>query len=125
MKAPLKSPFQFLAPMSGFRLMILGLLFCVAPSLFGQSFTISSDAPAYKSAAGQMTFTVTASYPGTPGALGFRIVAPLNWTFASVSGTNPPNCLSASGGKQNGSDGFEFYFITPPDSSASFKVTLN
>jgi hypothetical protein len=94
---------------------------------FGQTLQVTPAATSYALASGTVSYDVTITYPSAPGALGLRVQTPVDWTYASTSGTNLPTCLDAVGAKQNPAvpgEGFGWVYFTAPASPASFRVTF-
>lgn len=92
-----------------------------------QTLQVTPGATNYSAKGSTIFYDVALTYPGTPGAIGLRVITPSDWTYKSTTGTNPPNCLDAVGAKQNpasAGEGFGWFYFTAPASPASFRITF-
>lgn len=99
------------------------LLFVLLCPLFlrAQTVSVSPVASTIGTAAGTVTLSVTLTYSGSMGSIGFQIGSvPSNWTFVSKGGANPPEVAPFSG--EMGSFGFAYTSI--PASPARFEFTI-
>lgn len=101
-------------------LSLLGSLAVVA-SASAQTLTITPSTTACAATGGTVTFTVTLSYTGTPSALGFSVIAPSNWTFGTIGGTNVPSVSPGTGDTGE----FDFAWVSIPTGPASFTFTVD
>ena len=89
----------------------------------GQSLQVLPDTSNYLITGGTISYEVSISYPGTPNAVGLRVIVPSDWTYTSTSGLNAPTCLDAVGAKQAvATEGFGWFYFTAPVSPAKFTV---
>lgn len=87
-----------------------------------QSASLESTASLYSDTGGSVTFDVTFDFTGQSlSQLGANIDLPAGWSFASVSGANPPQVQPIAG--TTGSA--EFAYIAFPSDQISFSVTLD
>jgi len=92
-----------------------------------QTLQVTPGAANYSALKSTISYDVALTYPGSPGAIGLRVVTPPEWTYASTTGVNPPSCLDAVGAKQNPalpSEGFGWFYFTAPSSPTSFRITF-
>ncbi len=114
----MKPPFLFL---------FASLVF--AASAVAQTYSVTADSTTYSSAAGQLTFNVTLTYPS--GAIPSIAAKPPggDWAFVSVSGTNVPTIPPAAGETTDPSDpdsAFNFAYSSPPaGGAASFSFVIS
>ena len=66
-----------------------------------QTLQVTPLATNYSAKSSTISYDVNLAYPGTPGAIGLRVLTPSDWTYKLTTGTNPPNCLDAVGAKQD------------------------
>jgi hypothetical protein len=106
--------------MSSFYRILFFVLF--APLLLrGQTVSVSPVASTIGTSAGTVTLSVTLTYSGSMGSIGFQIGSvPPNWTYVSKGGANPPEVAPFSG--EMGSFGFAYTSI--PASPARFEFTV-
>lgn len=101
------------------RFLALAVLCAVVPA-FGQTATLTVDQPTLRAEGGAITFTASVAYEGEPGALGWAITLPEEWSFVSVGGANPPDIAP-----QPGSSGtLEFAYTRVPPQGATFTVVV-
>lgn len=106
--------------MSSFYRILFFVLF--APLLLrGQTVSVSPVASTIGTSAGTVTLSVTLTYSGSMGSIGFQIGSvPPNWTYVSKGGANPPEVAPFSG--EMGS--FGFAYTSFPASPARFEFTV-
>jgi len=91
-----------------------------ATAAFAQEAKLTADATTLSDKGGVITFTATTSYEQTPGALGWSVVLPADWTLVAVAGTNVPEIAPAP----DATGTLEFAYTSPPASSALFIVSV-
>jgi drug/metabolite transporter (DMT)-like permease len=90
-------------------------------SLFGQSASLKADNATLAASGGNVLLTATVNYDGEPGALGYAIALPADWSFVSVMGPNVPAITPEAG-----STGMlEFAFTSVPANRAEFSVLVH
>lgn len=97
---------------------LCGLL--IATSGFAQTATLTTDNATLAPAGGDVVLTATASYPETPGALGWAIELPADWSLVSVTGVNVPAITPAPGSTGT----LEFAYTEVPAHRAEFSVVV-
>jgi hypothetical protein len=90
-----------------------------ATAAFAQEAKLTADATTLSDKGGVITFTATTTYGQTPGALGWSIVLPADWSLVAVAGTHVPDIAPA----RDATGTLEFAYTSPPASGASFMVT--
>lgn len=102
----------------------LGALLLAAGLAVGagaQSVSVTPVAATIGTSAGTVTIAVTLTYSGTMSSIGFQIGGvPLNWTYVSKGGANPPEVAPFLG--EMGA--FGFAYTTIPASPARFEFTV-
>jgi hypothetical protein len=106
--------------MNSLRLAAFALVCAVAPA-FANTATLSADNSTLAPSGGTVAFTATASYEGQPGALGWSITLPAEWSLVSVSGPNVPTIAPAAGTTGT----LEFAFTSVPAQRAEFTVLVS
>jgi hypothetical protein len=102
------------------RSLVASLAIFAAASAFAQSAALSSDTTTLAPSGGTVVLTATTTYDAAPGALGWSIALPAEWTLVSVSGPDVP-AISP----QAGSSGtLEFAFTAVPAGRAEFTVQV-
>jgi hypothetical protein len=91
-----------------------------AATAFAQNATLTSDTTALVPSGGSVTLTATASYDATPGALGWSIALPADWTLVSVSGPHVPAIAPEPGTAGT----LEFAYTSVPAQRAEFTVEV-
>ena len=69
---------------------------------------------------GVVALTATVSYEGAPGAVGWAIELPADWTLVSVAGQNPPQIAPEAGSRGT----LEFAFTDVPAGRAEFTIVV-
>ncbi len=95
-------------------------LVCSAVSAFAQNATLTADTAALSPAGGTVSFTAAVSYEGEPGAVGWSIALPADWSLVSVSGPEVP-AISPDAGTTGT---LEFAYTAVPPQQATFIVTV-
>lgn len=103
---------------SFFTLLVTLALASVA---LAQSANLTADNAQLSGSGGQVTLTASASYDGTPGAIGWAIKLPPDWSLASVAGPNVPAIAPAAGSTGT----LEFAYSSVPAGQSAFSVVVN
>ena len=96
-------------------------LFCSAAAAFAQTATLSADSNRLAASGGQIVLTATVSYEGEPGALGWAIELPANWSLVSVVGPDAPSVAPSAGTTGT----LEFAYTSVPANRAAFSVVVS
>jgi hypothetical protein len=99
---------------------LLAAAFLAASSALAQNAALTADQTALAPAGGMVMLTATASYEGEPGALGWSIALPADWSLVSISGPNVPAIAPEPGA----SGTLEFAFTSVPAGRAEFSVVV-
>jgi hypothetical protein len=94
--------------------------FCAAVSGFAQHATLTADNATLAPSGGTVALTATVSYEGEPGAVGWAIALPADWTLVSVSGPNVPSIAPDAGSTGT----LEFAYTNVPSGRAAFTVLV-
>jgi hypothetical protein len=107
--------------MQSYRLALIGLLALLgALSAVAQTATLSANDGSLSPNGGSVVLTATTTYDGAPGALGWSIELPANWTLESVSGTNVPQVSPETGATGT----LEFAYTAVPAARAEFTLIV-
>ncbi len=101
-------------------LAVLALAFGAATLGLAQTASLTADTTALAAGGGSVTLTATVTYDGQPGALGWSIELPADWSLVSVSGANLPGIAPDLGN----SGTLEFAYFTIPANRAEFKLAV-
>lgn len=93
---------------------------CAASSAFAQTATLTSETTTLSPGGGQLALTATVNYDGEPGAVGWAIALPADWTLVSVGGPNVPAIAPDPGSTGT----LEFAFTGVPAQRAQFTVIV-
>lgn len=105
--------------MKFFLWLLLG--WCAAHALRAQTAVMTPQATTYAASGGAITFTVTLEYPATTTAVSFEVgTVPAGWTFAAMTGENPPPIAPQAG--DSGPFGFAYTNVPPNGATFSFRV---
>lgn len=85
-----------------------------------QTATFTADTTALAPGGGRVALTATVTYEQLPGALGWSIVLPADWSLLSVSGDPVPGIAPEVGS----SGTLEFAYFTIPAQRAEFKLVV-
>lgn len=96
------------------------LLVCSFASAFAQTASLTADTTVLSPAGGTVSFTATVSYDGEPGAVGWSIALPADWSLVSVSGADVPAIAPEAGTTGT----LEFAYTSVPAQRASFVITV-
>lgn len=100
---------------------ILALNLCAATFCFAQpAASLSAEDTALVPGGGSVALTATVTYGEQPGALGWSIVLPADWSLVSVAGANIPGIVPEAGN----SGTLEFAYFTIPANRAEFKLVV-
>lgn len=91
-----------------------------AASAFAQTATLTSATTTLSPAGGQLALTATVNYEGEPGAVGWAIALPADWTLVSVGGPNVPAIAPEPGSTGT----LEFAYTGVPAQRAEFTVMV-
>ncbi len=102
------------------RPLVASLAMLSAASAFAQSAALSSDTSTLAPAGGTVVLTAATTYDTAPGALGWSITLPADWTLVAVTGPNVP-AISPEPGS---SGALEFAFTQVPAARVEFSVQV-
>jgi hypothetical protein len=105
--------------MNSFRL-AFAFLVCAAASALAQNATLTADTNTLSPSGGTVSLTATVSYEGEPGAVGWSIVLPADWSLVGVSGPEVPAVSPDAGATGT----LEFAYTALPPQQATFVVTV-
>jgi hypothetical protein len=101
-------------------LRFVALALCVTAGSLAQTATLTSDTSALAPSGGSVALTATVAYDGEPGAIGWSIELPADWSLVSITGPNVPAIAPDTGA----SGTLEFAYTAVPASRAAFTVTV-
>lgn len=110
---------QPIASMKLLRLAFIAAL-ATAASALAQNASLTADQTTLAPAGGVVALTASVSYDGEPGAVGWSIALPANWSLVSVSGPNVPAIAPESGSTGT----LEFAYTAVPSQRAEFVVQV-
>lgn len=87
---------------------------------FAQNAALVSDTTILAQSGGTLVLRATADYAGVPGALGWSIALPANWSLVVVNGPQLPAVVPEAGSTGT----LEFAYTTVPQSRAEFSVVV-
>lgn len=100
---------------------LLALAFlAIVPWAAAQTATLTADNPHLAPSGGTLALTATLSYEGAPGAIGWSIDLPADWSLVSVAGQTPPQISPESGTRGT----LEFAFTDAPAGRAEFTIVV-
>lgn len=103
------------------RTVFLLALVCGAATLgSSQTASLTADTTALAPGGGSVALTATVTYDHPPGALGWSILLPPDWSLLSVSGDPIPGITPEVGN----SGTLEFAYFTIPAQRAEFKLVV-
>jgi hypothetical protein len=98
-------------------------------SVLGQTVTVVPNSTTYSSSGGQISFTVSLSYPANASAVSFSAKPPTgSWAYVATGGANVPAVSPHSGDTTNPDDAlsvFGWTYTSVPAGSASFTFVLS
>jgi len=101
--------------------LVLALLSGAATLGFSQSAaSFTAEDTALVPGGGSVALTATVTYGDQPGALGWSIALPADWSLVSVAGANIPGIAPEAGN----SGTLEFAYFTIPANRAEFKLVV-
>ena len=101
--------------------LVLVLVFCTATIGFPlPAASLTAEDTSLVPGGGSVALTATVTYDGLPGALGWSIVLPADWSLVSVAGANIPAIAPEAGN----SGTLEFAYFTIPANRAEFKLVV-
>lgn len=103
-----------------FRSLVTAFALCAASVAFAQNAALKADSTVLAAGGGNVALTASVSYEGTPGALGWAIVLPTDWTLVSVTGANVPEIAPGAGATGT----LEFAYTAAPAAKAEFTVVV-
>jgi hypothetical protein len=92
----------------------------VATAAFAQTATLKSDATALSAGGGSVQLSASVAYDGQPGAVGWSIALPADWSLVSVGGANVPEIAPDAGTTGT----LEFAYTSAPAGRAEFTVVV-
>src|SRR5215217_2782823 len=102
------------------RIIVAMLAIFGASMAFAQTAALSSDTTTLAPGGGTVTFTATVNYDATPGALGWSIALPADWTLVDVTGPSVPAIAPEPGSAGT----LEFAYTAVPAQRAEFSVQV-
>ncbi len=102
------------------KTLLLASLFAAASAAFGQTAALTADNTTLAPSGGTVALKATVAYEGTPGAVGWEIALPADWTLVSVSGPNVPSIAPEPGSAGT----LEFAYTGVPAERAEFTVLV-
>lgn len=106
--------------MKTIRFLLAGAAAIAASVAFAQNASLSSDTSVMAQSGGTLVLRATADYEGEPGALGWSIVLPADWSLVAVNGPHAPNIAPEAGSTGT----LEFAYTTVPAARAEFAVIV-
>lgn len=101
-------------------LAVAAFAFGAAALGFSQSATLTAVTTALSAAGGHVTLTATASYNGSPGAVGWSVVLPADWTLVNLTGPHVPGIVPDLGTTGT----LEFAHTAVPTGRAEFSFVV-
>lgn len=95
-------------------------LFAAATSAWAQNAVLTANTTRLAPSGGTVVLTASANYAGEPGALGWEVALPANWSLESVSGANVPQIAPQAGTTGT----LEFAYTTVPSQRAEFVMIV-
>lgn len=92
----------------------------VAASALAQNATLTANTTSLAPSGGTLVLTASANYDGEPGALGWAVALPSNWSLESVSGPNVPEIAPQAGTTGT----LEFAYTSVPAQRAEFVLIV-
>ena len=105
---------------ASFRPLFAVAAFLFATLAFAQTASLKSDTTGLAPDGGTVALTATVSYDAQPGAIGWSIALPADWTLVSVAGANVPEIAPdpGTGGV------LEFAYTNVPAGRAEFSLVV-
>lgn len=105
-------------PMKLTSLVLLALL--AAGALRAQTASLSSDTPVLAASGGTLVLRAVADYADEPGAVGWAITLPGDWSLVAINGPHVPEVRPEAGS----SGELEFAYTQVPANRAEFSVVV-
>ncbi|MBI5767102.1 MAG: hypothetical protein HZA93_04855 [Verrucomicrobia bacterium] len=105
--------------MNARQLLVLAASLLTASIGFGQSASLVADKSAVASGA-ELTLTASATYEGTPSAMGWSVTLPAGWSYVSTTGPDVPAITPQAGATGT----IEWAFTESPAGVAHFRFTV-
>lgn len=100
---------------------LLALAFlALLPWTAAQTAALSADNPHLAQSGGTLALTATLSYEGSPGAIGWSIDLPADWSLVNVAGQTRPQISPEAGTRGT----LEFAFTEAPAGRAEFTIVV-
>ena len=106
--------------MKTIRLLLATPVALAASFAFAQTASLSSDTSVLAQSGGTLVLRATAEYEGEPGALGWAIALPADWSLVAINGPQAPAIAPAVGSTGT----LEFAFTIVPAGRAEFAVIV-
>jgi hypothetical protein len=106
--------------MKTFRLLLAASATLAASWAFAQSASLTSDTTVLAQSGGTLVLRATAEYMGEPGALGWAIALPADWSLVAINGPQAPAVAPEAGSTGT----LEFAFTAVPAGRAEFSVIV-
>ncbi len=106
--------------MKTLRSLLVSALFLSGALALAQNAALVSDTAILAQSGGTLVLRATADYPGVPGALGWSIALPSDWSLVLVNGPHVPAIAPEAGS----SGTLEFAYTAVPQSRAEFSVVV-
>ena len=91
-----------------------------ASCAFAQNASLSSDTSVLAQSGGTLVLRATAGYEGEPGALGWSVVLPADWSLVAVNGPQVPTIAPEPGSTGT----LEFAYTAVPANRAEFSMVV-
>jgi hypothetical protein len=113
----LQSPIHI---MKTLRTLLVSLAALAVSTALAQNASLSSDTPVLAQSGGTLVLRATADYEGEPGALGWSIALPADWSLVAINGPHVPSIAPEAGSTGT----LEFAFTSVPAARADFSVIV-
>jgi hypothetical protein len=106
--------------MKSTRTLLLLASLVLAPLAGAQTAALKADNPHLAPSGGTLALTATLTYEGAPGAIGWSVELPADWSLVSVAGQTPPQIAPEAGTRGT----LEFAFTEAPAARAEFTIVV-
>jgi hypothetical protein len=106
--------------MKPIRSLVLLASLVLAPLAGAQTAALKADNPHLAPSGGTLALTATLTYEGAPGAIGWSVELPADWSLVSVAGQTPPQIAPEAGTRGT----LEFAFTEAPAARAEFTIVV-
>ena len=106
--------------MKTLRILIASVAAVAASFAFGQNASLTSDTQVLAQSGGTVVLRAIAEYEGEPGALGWTIALPADWSLVVVNGPHVPAIAPEAGS----TGPLEFAYTSVPANRAEFSVVV-